>query len=128
MEWRLINSRFPGKCAVCGGEIEAGAEIYWKRRQAVHVACMNGQKPAEGPQNQPTAQDKPEPRGERARPLGNIRYVASGEPEPDAAEWEYRKTSKKGNRSTCGGRSLLKWFGGSRLRFWARSRDRKSVV
>src|SRR2546426_1255214 len=102
MEWQLINSRFRGKCAVCGGEIDAGAQIYWKRREAVHAACMNGQKPAEEPQNQPTAQDKPEPRPEpreeRARPLGNIRYVASGEPEPDAAEWEYRKTSKKGNR------------------------------
>src|SRR5439155_12562526 len=98
MEWRLINSRFRGKCAVCGDEIEAGAQIYWKRREAVHVACMNGQKPAEEPQNQPTAQDKPEPREERARPLGNVRYVAPGEPEPDAAEWEYRKTSKKQNR------------------------------
>ena len=32
------------------------------------------------------------------RPVGNVRYVAPGEPEPDAAEWEYRKTSKKGNR------------------------------
>src|SRR3989442_9928930 len=102
MEWRLISSRFPGKCAVCGGDIEAGAQIYWKRRQAVHVACLNGQKPAEEPQNQPTAQDKPEPRleprKEKVRPLGNVRYVAPGEPEPDAAEWEYRKTSKKQNR------------------------------
>jgi hypothetical protein len=32
------------------------------------------------------------------RPLGNVRYVAPGECEPDPAEWEYRKTSKKGNR------------------------------
>ena len=32
------------------------------------------------------------------RPLGNVRYMAPGEPEPDPAEWEYRKTSKKGNR------------------------------
>ena len=32
------------------------------------------------------------------RPLGNVRYVAPGDPEPDAADWEYRKTSKKGNR------------------------------
>ena len=32
------------------------------------------------------------------RPLGNVRYVAPGEPEPDAGEWEFRKTSKKGNR------------------------------
>ena len=55
MEWRLIHSRFHGKCAVCGGEIEAGAQIYWKHRQAVHVACMNGQRPAEGPQSQPTS-------------------------------------------------------------------------
>src|SRR5436190_396901 len=102
MEWRLINSRFPGKCAVCGGEIEAGAQIYWQRRQAVHVACLNGQKPAEEPQNQPTAQDtpeaRPEPREERAKPLAHVRYVAPGEPEPDAAEWEFRKTSKKQNR------------------------------
>src|SRR5205823_77802 len=35
---------------------------------------------------------------ERVRPLGNVRYVAPGESGPDAAEWEYRKTSKKGNR------------------------------
>src|SRR5438445_4584859 len=35
---------------------------------------------------------------ERVRPLGNVRYLARPEPEPDAAEWEYRKTSKKGNR------------------------------
>jgi len=98
MEWRLINSRFPGRCVVCGGEIEAGAQVYWKRRQAAHVACMNGQRPAEGPQSQPTAQELPEPKQEKVRPLGNVRYVAPGEPEPDPAEWEYRKTSKKGNR------------------------------
>lgn len=35
---------------------------------------------------------------EKAKPLGMIRYLAPGEPEPDAAEWEFRKTSKKGNR------------------------------
>lgn len=35
---------------------------------------------------------------ERLRPVGNVRYLAPGEPEPDTAEWEYRKTSKKGNR------------------------------
>src|SRR5882724_12031958 len=35
---------------------------------------------------------------ERVRPLGNVRYAAPGESEPDAAEWEYRKISKKGNR------------------------------
>src|SRR5437870_7640458 len=35
---------------------------------------------------------------EKVRPLGNVRYLAPGEREPDAAEWEYRKTSKKGNR------------------------------
>jgi len=98
MEWRLINSGFPGKCAACGGEIEAGAQIYWKRRRAVHVACMNRQRPAEGPQSRPTAQELPEPKQEKVRPLGNVRYVAPGEPEPDPAEWEYRKTSKKGNR------------------------------
>jgi len=98
MEWRLIHSKFHGKCVVCGGEIEAGARIYWKRRQAVHVACMNGQRPSEGPQSQPTAQELPESREEKVRPLGNVRYVAPGEPEPDPAEWEYRKTSKKGNR------------------------------
>jgi MoxR-like ATPase len=100
MEWRLINSRFPGKCAACGGEIEAGAQIYWKRRQVVHVACMNGRRPAEGPQSHPAERDQelPEPKQEKVRPLGNVRYVAPGEPEPDPAEWEYRKTSKKGNR------------------------------
>ena len=98
MDWQLIRSRFHGKCTVCGGEIEAGAQIYWKHRQAVHVACMNGQKPAEGPQSQPTAEELPESREEKVRPLGNVRYVAPGEPEPDPAEWEYRKTSKKGNR------------------------------
>jgi len=32
------------------------------------------------------------------RPLGNVRYVAPGEPEPEPGEWEFRKTSKKGNR------------------------------
>jgi len=32
------------------------------------------------------------------RPLGNVRYMAPGEPEPDPAEWEFRKTSRKGNR------------------------------
>ena len=32
------------------------------------------------------------------RPLGNVRYMAPSEPEPDPAEWEFRKTSKKGNR------------------------------
>ena len=31
-------------------------------------------------------------------PLGNVRYVAPGEPAPDPADWEFRKTSKKGNR------------------------------
>ena len=40
----------------------------------------------------------PEPTEARPRPLGNVRYMAPGEPEPDAAEWEYRKTSKKGNQ------------------------------
>jgi ATP-dependent protease Clp ATPase subunit len=35
---------------------------------------------------------------EKVRPLGTVRYLAPGEPEPDPAEWEYRKTSKKGNR------------------------------
>src|SRR5437667_6430250 len=35
---------------------------------------------------------------EKVRPLGNVRYLAPGEPEPDATEWEYRKISKKGNR------------------------------
>jgi MoxR-like ATPase len=35
---------------------------------------------------------------DRARPLGMVRYLAPGEAEPDPAEWEYRKTSKKGNR------------------------------
>lgn len=98
MEWRLINSRFHGKCAACGAEIEAGGQIYWKRRQAVHVACMNGQRLSEGPQSQPTAQELPESREEKVRPLGNVRYMAPREPEPDLAEWEYRKTSKKGNR------------------------------
>ena len=98
MEWRLINSRFSGKCAVCGGEIEAGAQIYWKRREAVHVACMNGHEPVEGAQDQPKVQGILEPREERARPLGNTRYVAPGEPDPDSAEWEYRKTNKKDTR------------------------------
>jgi len=92
MEWRLINSRFCGKCTVCGGEFEAGAQIYWKRRKAVHIACMNGRGPAE------SAQDQPELQEERATPLGNVRYDASSKPDPDPAEWEYRKTSKKGNR------------------------------
>jgi len=32
------------------------------------------------------------------RPLGNVRYVAPGEPERDSGEWEFRKTSKKCNR------------------------------
>jgi len=32
------------------------------------------------------------------RPLGNVRYVAPGGPEPDLGDWEFRKTSKKGNR------------------------------
>ncbi|PYV13060.1 MAG: hypothetical protein DMG21_21985 [Acidobacteria bacterium] len=35
---------------------------------------------------------------DRVRPPGMIRYMGPGEPEPDSAEWEYRKTSKKGNR------------------------------
>jgi cobaltochelatase CobS len=35
---------------------------------------------------------------ERVGPLGNVRYLAPAEPAPDPAEWEYRKTSKKGNR------------------------------
>src|SRR5205823_13486986 len=35
---------------------------------------------------------------EKVIPLGNVRYLAPAEPEPDATEWEYRKTSKKGNR------------------------------
>jgi cobaltochelatase CobS len=98
MEWRLINSRFRGKCAVCGGEFEAGAQVYWKHRAAVHLARMNGREPVEAAQDQPKLQGMPELREERARPLGNVRYVAPGEPEPDSAEWEYRKTSKKGNR------------------------------
>src|SRR2546426_11509270 len=89
MEWQLINSRFRGKCAVCGGEIEAGAQIYWQRRQAVHVACINGQKPADEPQNQPTVQDKPEPRPEpreeRTKTPGHGRDVAPGEPGPGPA-------------------------------------------
>ncbi len=51
MEWRLINSRFSGKCAVCGGEIEAGAQIYWKRRKAVHVACMTDPMAVDEPQD-----------------------------------------------------------------------------
>src|SRR5690348_15703300 len=100
MEWRLISSLFQGKCAVCTGEIEAGAQIYWKRREAVHVACMSDPSPstAEEPQEQPKAQEAPEPTEEKPRPLGNIRYVPPGEPDHDATEWEYRKTSKKGNR------------------------------
>src|ERR1035441_38171 len=39
-----------------------------------------------------------ERKNEMPSPFGNVRYVAPGGPEPDAAEWEYRKTSKKGNR------------------------------
>jgi DNA-binding NtrC family response regulator len=35
---------------------------------------------------------------EKVRSLGTVRYLAPGEPDPDPAEWEYRKTSKKGNR------------------------------
>ena len=34
----------------------------------------------------------------RVKPLGMVRYKAPGEPEPDPAEWEFRKVSKKGNR------------------------------
>jgi hypothetical protein len=98
MEWRLINSRFRGKCAVCAGKFEAGAQVYWKRREAVHIACMNGHEPVEAAQDQPKLQGVPELPEERARPLGNVRYVAPDEPDPDSAEWEYRKTSKKGNR------------------------------
>jgi cobaltochelatase CobS len=98
MQWRLINSKFRGSCAVCSCEIEAGAQIYWKRRQAVHVACMTDPSAAEGPQDQPRVQEAREPREERVRPIGNVRYVAPREPDPDSAEWEYRKTSKKGNR------------------------------
>jgi len=100
MDWQLIHSRFHGKCTVCGLEIAAGTQIYWKHRQAVHVACMNGQRPAEGTQTHPADRDqeRPESREEKVRPLGNVRYVAPSESEPDAAEWEYRKTSKKGNR------------------------------
>lgn len=30
--------------------------------------------------------------------LGNVGYLAPGEPEPNAAKWDYRKTNKKGNR------------------------------
>src|SRR5712692_4675934 len=92
MNWKLIDSRFLGKCVVCGGEIATGAQVYWKRRQTAHVACINGQRPTDDSPNQP------EPREEKVRPLGNIRYAAPGEPAPDAGEWEYRKTSKKGNR------------------------------
>jgi hypothetical protein len=95
MDWQLIHSRFHGKCSVCGVEIAVGTQIYWKHRQAVHVACMNGQKPAEGPQSQPTAQELPESGKEKVRPIGNVRYVAPGEPEPNAAEWGYRKTRCK---------------------------------
>ena len=51
MQWRLINSRFRGKCAVCEGEIEAGAQIYWKRREAVHVACMTDPMAVDEPQD-----------------------------------------------------------------------------
>src|SRR6266536_5251822 len=98
MEWRLINSRFRGKCAVCCGDIEAGARIYWKHRKAVHIACMSDPMAAEEPQDQPRVQETPEPREDRVRAFGNTRYVAPGEPDPDSAEWEYRKTSKKGNR------------------------------
>jgi cobaltochelatase CobS len=39
-----------------------------------------------------------ERKNEMPNPFGNVRYVAPGGPEPDAADWEYRKTSKKGNR------------------------------
>src|SRR5207247_2491312 len=98
MQWRLIKSRFCGKCAVCGGEIEPGAQIYWKRREAVHVACMSDPSAAEEPQDQAEVGQAPEPREEKVRPVGHIHYVAPGEPAPDSAEWEYRKTSKKGNR------------------------------
>src|SRR5438094_5301666 len=98
MKWRLIRSRFRGKCAVCSGEIEAGAQIYWKRREAVHIACLNGRESVESAQDQPKLQGIPELREEKARPFGNVRYMAPGEPDPDSAEWEYRKTSKKGNR------------------------------
>ena len=100
MQWRLINSRFRGKCAVCSGEIEAGAQIYWKRRQAVHVACMTDDpSAAAGPQDQPPVQEARKSRKEeRIRAFGNVRYVPPDQPDPDPAEWEYRKTSKKGNR------------------------------
>src|SRR6266571_7870216 len=40
----------------------------------------------------------PGPIEARPSPLGNVRYVAPGAPEPDPGEWEYRKTSKKGNQ------------------------------
>jgi len=59
---------------------------------------MNDPMAAEGAQNQPQGQEALESSAERARPLGNTRYVAPGEPDPDSAEWEYRKTSKKGTR------------------------------
>jgi hypothetical protein len=73
MEWKLINSKLTGQCVVCQGEIETGDRIYWKRRQAIHESCMNGQAPA------PEAAESAESKAEKVRPLGNIRYVAPSE-------------------------------------------------
>ena len=65
MDWKLINSRFPGKCVVCGGEIATGAQVYWKRRQAAHVACIDSQ----GLSEESRQPEPAEPREEKARPL-----------------------------------------------------------
>src|SRR6266567_2576690 len=53
---------------------------------------------AEESQNQPPVEEARGPREERVRAIGNVRYVPPDQPDPDPAEWEYRKTSKKGNR------------------------------
>src|ERR1017187_5613636 len=39
-----------------------------------------------------------ERKNQMPNPLGNVRYVAPGGLAPDPADWEFRKTSKKGNR------------------------------
>ena len=54
--WRALTARYPGRCAVCRGEIRPGDEIVWRAGVTRHPAChMEAEAAAPAPSAAPAA-------------------------------------------------------------------------
>jgi hypothetical protein len=46
---KTLTAKYPGTCAACGNRFEAGAEIAWEPKRALHAACRPEPEPTGHP-------------------------------------------------------------------------------